>query len=335
MAVRYRRDRNKWLAIINTEGGSKSRCFDTEAEALQWEAAALQGLEEAFVKARAKREFPAESGTMGGLLAHCAKVDWADTEPMQWERARVLVRFLGASTRPCEITEETIDEIVVWRRGQGNSNGTINRYLSALSVMLKRARRLRWINQVPLFPERRTLKEAEPRDLVLPDQWLQLLLDRLEYREQREAYQAVVFLRQMGCRAREALSLSWDRVDLAGGTVQFVKTKGGEARRLPLPAAVEQLLRAREASQGEVFRLTYDQLHRAYNEARDWVCDTLRLDDATRREWVIHTLRHTRLTELASAGATAPQIRQWAGHSSLSMTQRYVHGSAIDLRSLV
>ena len=42
---------------------------------------------------------------------------------------------------------------------------------------------------------------------------------------------------------------------------------------------------------------------------------------------VIHSLRHTKLTRLGEAGADAITITKIAGHSSVTVSQRYVHPS--------
>jgi integrase len=51
------------------------------------------------------------------------------------------------------------------------------------------------------------------------------------------------------------------------------------------------------------------------------VRDTLKLSE----EFVVHSLRHTMLTRLGEAGADAFTIMKIAGHSSVTVSQRYVH----------
>jgi hypothetical protein len=53
----------------------------------------------------------------------------------------------------------------------------------------------------------------------------------------------------------------------------------------------------------------------------DDVRDTLKLS----KEFVVHPLRHTMLTRLGEAGADAFTIMKIAGHSSVTVSQRYVH----------
>ena len=43
------------------------------------------------------------------------------------------------------------------------------------------------------------------------------------------------------------------------------------------------------------------------------------------KEFVLHSLRHTCLTRLGEAGADAFTIMKLAGHSSVTISQRYVH----------
>jgi len=343
MAVRFRDNRGKWEAQVHTPAGRKSRLFDDHDAAVAWEAIARAEAraeaERLAARARAAHCEEVRPGTLAEVLQACCALDWAGKDASQAENATRLVRQLGPRRRPSEVNAAAIDRLVSQLREQGRCNATINRYLSALRVLLLRAQRLGLVDQLPLFPERRQLREAEPRELVLPDEWLAALLDVMERREQRVSGAVVRFLRRMGCRVGEALSLEWDRVDLARNRITFVQTKGNRPRTLPIPREVLPILsamRARaEQPAGLVFPVRYATLLLHYRDARDEVCDRLGLGESVRREWVIHTLRHTQLTELAQRGWSAPAIAQWAGHQSLSVTQRYVHGSAINLEALM
>lgn len=337
----------KWKAFAEYKGQRKSKTFDSQQEAQQWEAEtlAIWGKEEREERERIEN---APKGTMADLLRVAEGLDWAGKHQGQAEAASRLIRlYFGRHSLPCEIDARAIDDLVIWLRskgpnGNGCSNGSINRYLSALSVLLKRAHRLGMINAVPLFPERRLLKEAEPRDLVLPEEWLAELLDVMEKREQRLEVAVTLFLWHMGCRVGEALSrgdkpgLLWDRVNLEQKSISFVKTKGCMPRRLPMPRPVQTLMRQlRGQDVQRVFPMGYRSYLNRYDEAVQEVCDRLGLSPSVRKEWCVHTLRHTCLTNLARQGWNASAIQQWGGHKSLQVTQRYVHHSAIALEELV
>ena len=53
--------------------------------------------------------------------------------------------------------------------------------------------------------------------------------------------------------------------------------------------------------------------------------DGVRTDLKLSQDFVIHSLRHTMLTRLGEAGADAFTIMRIAGHSSVTVSQRYVH----------
>lgn len=342
MAVRFRNDRRRWEAQITTaEGKRQARMFDSEADAKAWERLALAGVVEA--KARQLMVAPGgcPEGTIGRTVEICKDLDWAKKDPSQWENAVRLARILGPETHVSSLTMRALDDLVGDLRvsgpsGKPLSNTTIRKYMNAASVILKRACRLGWIDRMPLMPENRTLQLPEPRDLVLREEWFAEMLDALERKEHRISLALTLFLRQMGCRVGEALDLTWDRVDLGSRRIQFVKTKGNMPRTLPLNDEMVGIVKAmKQRGTTAVFPLSYGTFLSHYSDAKHAACDALQLGPTTRKEWVIHTLRHTCITGFARKGWSAPSIQQWAGHKSLAVTQRYIHAAGINLEALV
>lgn len=334
MAVRFRNDRKTWLATVETPAGRRSRSFPTEPEARAWEAKAKAGAaedqqREAWIRSQSTGQ------SLGHLVDICEGLDWAGKDPSQWENACRLALIIGPATHPASLTMQALDGLVGELRSRGLSNTTIRKYLNAANVLLNRACRLGWIQAVPLMPEKRTLQLPEPRDLVLKEEWFAALLDEMERREQRISVALTLFLRQMGCRVGEALDLTWDRVDVSGRRIQFIKTKGNMPRTLPMNDDMLRIVKImKQYGTSSVFPISYWTFLQHYSNAKHQACDNLGLSDTTRSEWVIHTLRHTRLTELARQGWQAPAIQQWAGHRSLSVTQRYIHAAGINLEAM-
>ena len=64
----------------------------------------------------------------------------------------------------------------------------------------------------------------------------------------------VIFLFYTGARLSEALYLDWRQVDLARQEVQFLETKNGDSRGVPLHPRVVAALTAFKHRQGAVFR---------------------------------------------------------------------------------
>ena len=58
-----------------------------------------------------------------------------------------------------------------------------------------------------------------------------------------------------------------------------------------------------------------------------WIISTTTVRDNLKlsRDFVVHSLRHTMLTRLGEAGAEVFTIMRIAGHSSVTVSQRYVH----------
>lgn len=245
------------------------------------------------------------------------------------------VERLGIHLHPKQVTMQMLDDYVASRLADGKASSSIRAELSAMKVMLTRAIRLGWLDALPLFPENRTLPLPESRDLLIPDSWYEELLLQLEWAEHRLDRSVVVFCRRLGCRIDEALSLGWDRVDLKARTVQFVLTKGVNARRLPLNDEIFALMTGlKKQRNSSVFPTPYKTFYKHYKDAIKRTCKKLGLGSQVQKEWVTHTLRHTRITELAANGASAPQIQQWAGHKSIVTSQRYIHLCGVALTHL-
>ena len=318
--------------------------FNTEAEALAWlakmqeEKAAFKAGQRnksakptaAFLAARVKNR------TLASALDRACRLDWAYTKLGQ-ERGFRVCNMIGMNTPITEITTETYDDIVEELLCEERSTGTIKVYCSALTVILKRAKRLKWIpEQLPLTPEGRSLPAVEKKDLVIQRDWFEHQMAFLKVDEHRLLTE---FLWHIGCRVSEALNLTWDRVTLTDRRIQFVETKTLNPRRLPISGDVEQILLACRKLQGNrqnsVFQTNYKKYRRDYKQATIAACKTLGLGEKVMKQWGIHTLRHTQITRGASAGWQAAQIMQWAGHKSLKTSQGYIKGSAVDLDCLV
>ena len=274
-------------------------------------------------------------------LRECERLDWYGAKDhMNPARGAVLACYFKQDVDT--ISTADVDKLVSWLRatgpsGRGCANSTINRYLSALSVMLKRGQRMGWLDRLPLLPEARTLREPEGRSLIVTDSMLSGALLALQQAGHYPEAQLIRFLSSMGCRVAEALALPWQRVTLADRTLTFANTKSSKARQLPIPAEAMAVLSvlAESGQDGLVFPLKYKTLWERHHRAVSFVCGSLQLPAYVEQQWCLHSYRHTCLSRLASEGWSGPQLQQWAGHSSLAVTQRYVHQSCNDLIRLV
>jgi integrase len=163
------------------------------------------------------------------------------------------------------------------------------------------------------------------------------------HKHQEQAYFAIapqplqdvaLLLLDTGLRLGEALSLEWPQVRLEPAknakfgylTVLSAKAKSGKSRNVPLSERVVNMLRQHGPTQsGYVFQredgsslsaTVLDQQHARMRKL-------LRLP----ADFVLHSLRHTFGTRLGEAGADAFTIMRLMGHSTVTVSQRYVHPS--------
>ncbi len=137
-----------------------------------------------------------------------------------------------------------------------------------------------------------------------------------------------------GIRPGEAYPLRWENVLLGqGGLIQIVRGKTKAARRmLPLLPQAQGMLTLRWNAQGRpaegwIFPSKSRAGHFAQSSAGGQHKRALaRLPDIEPFE--PYCLRHTFLTRLAESGCDAFTLAKIAGHSSIRMTERYVHPQA-------
>ena len=139
-----------------------------------------------------------------------------------------------------------------------------------------------------------------------------------------------------GFRPGEVFSLRWPHILFGNdgtGLIQIVAGKSKAARRvLPMTPRVYALLRLRHESAAFpedtwVFPSAAKCGHFDGNAAKDQ--HTRALEDSGVQDFVPYVLRHTALTKLGEkAGGNVFALAAIAGHSSITVTQRYIHPQA-------
>lgn len=231
-----------------------------------------------------------------------------------------------ASAKLNEIDEAMIDAFVQERR-KTVSPATVNRALATLRRCLRLAYRWRVIDRLPQI----TLLNGERnRDFVLSHDAEPKYLAACP----QPLHDVALLILDTGLRLGEALALDWKDVQLEpakGSKYGYIRVRAGKSRNakrnLSLTGRVREVLIARAATDGDAlvfggFQVTsIDHQHQKVREAVK--------DDADKRifpdDFVIHSLRHTMLTRLGESGTDAFTIMRIAGHSSVTVSQRYVH----------
>jgi integrase len=250
---------------------------------------------------------------------------------------RLLGRFSGrrADSLTTREMKEWRDELL-----PGHTPATVNRHLTLLRAILRMALRDRLLDPSAL-PEIEPLKENNERVRYLSEDEEQRLTDALP-----PLLRPLVLVGiHTGMRRGELLSLTWDDVDLLGGSVLVRKSKSGEGRRIPMSAtarrtfgALFETRRERMHSpvirQSEAARRVFTAPRGGYlvNLNRAWyrAIKVARLDGLR-----FHDLRHTFASRLAMSGVDLFRVQTLMGHKSSRMTVRYAHLSPEHLRAAV
>lgn len=219
---------------------------------------------------------------------------------------------------------------------------TINRHIyTPVAAVLHHAARKRWCDKPVLA------RPKEPKGRI---RWVthgeaQRLIDAAA----PHMKPLVIFLFSTGARLSEALYLDWRNVDLARAHVEFIDTKNGEARGVPLHPKVIAALSALPHREGAVFRralprTTGKGIHRPLGEAyevREGGGGQIKtawagmLKRAGIQDFTPHDCRHTWATWHYRANRDLTALMELGGWKSASMVMRYAHVNTSHLASSI
>lgn len=222
-----------------------------------------------------------------------------------------------------------------WKVLGPRSAATLNRLRSALSALLRFAKRQRllprgWVNPVL---EIEALRENNARTRFLSEPERERLLRVARLSKWPKLHLLVLMALTTGARRGELLRLTYGDLDLAAGTAYLRTSKNGEPRVLPLtPAVVAEIGRLGvKADDVLVFAAKY---HPDQPMSFDTVWRTA-LRQAAIENFRFHDLRHSCASYLAQSGASLAEIADVLGHKSLDVTRRYAHLTVDHKRRLV
>lgn len=137
----------------------------------------------------------------------------------------------------------------------------------------------------------------------------------------------VVFLFYTGCRLSEGLYLDWQQVDLTRGEVQFLQTKNGASRGVPLHRRAQAALLALPHRTGEVFRRPDGEPYARKEDGGGQIKTAF--NGACRRAGISdfspHDCRHTWATWHYAANRDLAALMYLGGWQTEKMVLRYTH----------
>lgn len=228
------------------------------------------------------------------------------------------------SNRTCNYNDDLIDFLIIYFRKKENSNSTINRKLSALYKLLRKAERSGIITKLPSYVR---LPEKNQRIRFLTKLEEELLFELL-YVISKIHVDLCTFLIDSGARVGEALALKHG--DVVNGKAKFWITKSGKSRTVPLTARAQAAVeRNQHAAGGPFATVKYQKFLYDWHRAKK-ACG-LEND----KQVVPHILRHTCASRLVQAGIDLRRVQTFLGHQNIQMTIRYAHLATNDLDQCV
>jgi integrase len=324
-----------WHSRIMFDGTLHQRSLRTrnESTAVKLEAVFRTGLIKGEFGIIEARHAPTLTQFETRLLPHWESNVAARTYGFYKQNLVVLKRFAPlAFSRLHKIDAPMIERFIQYRLQDEVTPVTVNHSLRTLRRILHIARDWRLIREVPKI---KLLPGEHERDYVLSDDTVNKGADYLRstYPTSR-MHLMFPFLVDTGLRITEACGLQKEHItfkDELPCSIRIVKGKSKNAKReIPLTerAALTlagSLVHSRCAfaftSKGGRKPLTRhypSELFRAMRDALGIAPDC-----------VLHSTRHTFCTRLGKAGADAFTIQKLAGHSSITISQRYVHSDLV------
>jgi integrase len=235
--------------------------------------------------------------------------------------------YFGPLTKLDQITMDDIDNFCDYCADtKGNSGATINRKLSALSVMMTTALtrgKLGKLKQVPKMPR---WPESEHRIRFLTEDEEARILELMGYLGKESHKDATIVLVDTGLRPSELWRAEAkdfnSNYDGDKGAITIWVTKTGAPRTVPLTTRAKEILAQRvEANPtGKLFPdINQDSYRRVWNRVKHLM--GLDNDD----QFVPYVLRHTCCSRLVQRRAPLEHVRVWMGHSVIQTTLRYAH----------
>jgi integrase len=237
------------------------------------------------------------------------------------------------------IDEALIEKFIQFRLKQdgGRSVMTVNHSLRTLRRALILARKWKVIRDVP---EIKLLPGEHERDYVLNDAELARMVDYIGKAYPTSLMRFLLpFLVDTGLRITEACRLEREHIEktTAPWSIRIVKGKTKYAKRdIPLTARAASCLQAAlEHSRSEYVWTTKGGLKALGRHYPSQQFRVIRDAIGLPSDCVLHSTRHTFCTRLGTAGADAFTIQKLAGHSSITVSQRYVHSGMEAKRSAI
>lgn len=348
MTVRLHK--NRWIADVQVRGRRVRRRspINSELGARVFEQALRQQLEDGDPLFGRRSEMPSVASWAREWMANeCTLLDHSATGIRTKETILRLhlLPFFG-SMRLDTVDSRTIKRFVSEQHRKGLAAKTINNHLAVLGRLLRAAEEDGLLDAVPKIKKRKTTSpdlkfynEVEVEQLLSDNKEPVLnLMVRTGLRT--------------GMRKGEIAALEWDCVrfddnvirvsrNIVHGVVGVPKSK--KPRTIPMSRDFRDMLRTHRRSGGLVFRRSARAVqHGKSRYSTEYITNEMMTKGIMRlcrrvgvRYLGWHALRHTFATQLIRRGVDVHQVCALLGHSSITVTEKYLHVQGTTLQGTV
>lgn len=313
----------KFMASVGAGANRVRKTFNTEPEAVAWESAeeARRTAQTALAVAAATTPAAPTCWTLQEAHDQAHRHVWKGRpgERKALLNAKQALAFFGPDTPTSAINANWILEWMEELQDENeNSGSTCNKKLSALSVMLKRAEEF---GGLPAIPRMKRYKESQHRIRWFTDGEERAMLAMCRQLCLPDLHDFIVVGIDTGFRRAELLRLAPADYHKGMLMAHAGTTKNGHARSVTCTARVKEIVERRSAgAPPRLFAgLTNSSLRKQWEDLRAM----LGKDDDP--GFIVHVLRHTCATRLASEGVPLGDVQAWMGHKVIQTTMRYAH----------
>ncbi|HIB9825168.1 TPA: tyrosine-type recombinase/integrase [Escherichia coli] len=228
-----------------------------------------------------------------------------------------------------KIADMTEADIVAYLHDLDLKPATRNRHLALIKAVFTWAIRMGYISRSPALYIK-ALPEVTSDRRAMDDSQLQCWMDVCERwrngNPDHEALALLMFLALTGLRLGETRHLRLEDVDWSRKVITLRHTKNGKLRRVPVCDKAFVLLteqRQHLGDEGWVFPgKGTDNPVSEPRRLQKRLCEAAGIPPFT-----IHEMRHTFATKLIESGADIHTVKDLLGHSTIKVTELYLHAS--------
>lgn len=305
-----------YLVCVGSGPGRYRQSFKDEGEAKQAHADALKRVKEG--KNAAVKEKPAGK-TLKDAYDLIWKLKWSTDKSKDTHKGNgmMIVNHFGPQTPLTDITTDLATEAAFeFQEELGNTGSTVNRKMSALRTMLKKAQEYGWIDKVPKLP---FFKEGKHRIRWMDDKEEAKALELCKELDLLDLHDYIIVAIDSGFRRAELLA--FESRDYFNGLLHLHagETKNDEARAIPATDRVADILQRRHNQRRPFEGLTINSLRYQWRQLRK----AMGLENDP--QFVVHMLRHTCASRLVQKDVHLGVVQIWMGHKDSETTGNYSH----------